>query len=151
MSTSSDFGTSYGSGTGAHAERKAAWAVGGSILAGVLMVVTGATNILQGITGIRRDSFLDSVTGYAYRFNITSWGWIHLALGVLLALTGLALLATRAKWARYVGIGIAALNLVAQFMYLPYKPVWAVVGMALSAYVMWALASHRGIGSGART
>ncbi|MEV7427675.1 MULTISPECIES: DUF7144 family membrane protein [unclassified Streptomyces] len=151
MSTSGT-GTGYGAGTGAHAERKAAWAVGGSILAGVLLLVTGATNILQSITAIRRDSFLNGVSGYAYRFNLTSWGWIHFAIGVLLVVTGIALLATRHKWARYLGITFAALNLVAQFMYLPYQPVWAVVGMALSAYLIWALATERGgLGSGART
>ncbi|MFF5567893.1 hypothetical protein ACFY7Z_19385 [Streptomyces sp. NPDC012623] len=145
-------GTGYGAGTGSHAERKAAWAVGGSILAGVLLLVTGATNILQGVTGIRSDAFLNTVTGYAYRFNLTSWGWIHLGIGVLLAVTGLALLATRHRWARYIGIGLAALNLVAQFMYLPYQPVWAGVGMALSAFMIWALASERGgLRSGART
>ncbi|MEV7090580.1 hypothetical protein AB0O07_32685 [Streptomyces sp. NPDC093085] len=122
------------------------------MFAGVLMLVTGATNILQGVAAVRHDSILRRLTGYAYTFNLTSWGWIHIAIGIVLACVGFALLA-RMGWARYAGIAIAALNLVAQFMYLPRQPVWAVVGMALSAFIIWALANDRygfGAGGGSR-
>ncbi|MFF3753552.1 hypothetical protein ACFYYH_24280 [Streptomyces sp. NPDC002018] len=142
-------GTGYGAGTGAHTERKAAWAVGGSFFAGVLMVVMGATAILQGVAEIRRDRILNSVTGYAYTFDLSAWGWLHVALGILVALAGIAIL-MRVRPARYLGIAVASLILVAQFMYLPYQPVWAVVGMALAAWIIWALATDRGpFGSGA--
>ncbi|MFC9430320.1 hypothetical protein [Streptomyces sp. NPDC056987] len=148
--------TGVGTGTGAHAERKAAWAVGGSFFAGVLLLVVGVTDILQGIAAVRRNAFLNSA-GYTYSFNLTSWGWIHVALGIVLCLVGLAILA-RARWARYAGIGLASLNLISQFMYLPHQPVWAIVGMALSAFIIWALATDRGTldagtgaGSGVRT
>ncbi|MFJ9030835.1 hypothetical protein ACIRQP_20350 [Streptomyces sp. NPDC102274] len=135
--------TGTGAGTGAHAERKAAWAVGGSFFAGVLLLVAGAVDILQGVAAVRSDAVFNRVTGYAYTFNLSSWGWIHIALGILVALTGLALL-MRVPMARYVGIGLAAVFLVAQFMYLPYAPVWAIVGMALAAFVIWALTTDRG-------
>ncbi|MDX3850338.1 hypothetical protein [Streptomyces sp. AK02-01A] len=131
-------GTGTGAGTGAHSQAKAAWATGGSFFAGVLMLVSGITDILQGIVAINRDAFLSSAAGYVYAFNVTSWGWIHLAIGILVAATGLGIL-MRIPLARYAGIAVAALNLIAQFMYLPYQPVWAVVGMALSAFVIWAL------------
>ncbi|WP_443042916.1 DUF7144 family membrane protein [Streptomyces sp. NBC_00370] len=133
-------GTGTGSGTGSHTTRNAAWAMGGTLFAGVLMLVSGATDILQGIVAIKKDAVLNSTGNYAYAFNITSWGWIHLGLGVLIALAGLGIL-TGNRIARYVGIALASLNIVAQFMYLPHQPVWAVVGMALSAFVIWALAS----------
>ncbi|MFJ2112255.1 MULTISPECIES: hypothetical protein [unclassified Streptomyces] len=151
-SAGTGYGTGYGTGvgTGAHTQGRAAWARGGSLLAGILMLVTGATTILQAVVAFKRDSFLNSVTNYAYTFNLTSWGWIHVIIGGLLALTGIALLATRASWARFVGIGLAGLLLVAQFMYLPYQPIWSVMGMALSAFIIWALATDR-FGSGART
>ncbi|MFD4814531.1 hypothetical protein [Streptomyces sp. NPDC058418] len=145
-----NMGTGTGAGTGAHMGKKAAWATGGAFFAGVLMLVSGVTNILQGIVAISHDAFLNRVTGYAYTFNLTSWGWIHLAIGVLVAVTGLAIL-MRVPWARYAGIAFAALNLVAQFLYLPYQPVWAVVGMALSAFVIWALTTDRVTSHTART
>ncbi|MEV6425102.1 hypothetical protein [Streptomyces sp. NPDC051662] len=137
-------GTGAGTGahTGAHAERKAAWATGGSFFAGVLMLVAGAIDILQGVAAVRHDAVFNTVTGYAYTFNLSSWGWIHVALGILIAVTGLAIL-MRVPMARYFGIGVAALYLVSQFMYLPYAPIWAIVGMALAAFVIWALTTDR--------
>jgi hypothetical protein len=114
--------------------------MGGALFAGVLMVISGATDILQGIVSLNNDAFLNGVTGYAYTFDISSWGYIHVILGGLVALAGIGVL-MRSQIARYIGIGLAALNLVGQFMYLPYQPVWAVVGMALSAFVIWALAT----------
>ncbi|WP_446678310.1 DUF7144 family membrane protein [Streptomyces scopuliridis] len=138
--------TGTGAGTGAHAERKAAYAAGRSFFAGVLMLVAGAVDILQGVAAVHHNAVFNAVTGYAYTFNLASWGWIHIALGILIALTGLAVL-MRVPAARYVGIGVAMLYLVAQFMYLPYAPIWAVVSMALAGWVIWALATDRGAGA----
>ncbi|GAA1194345.1 hypothetical protein GCM10009654_59330 [Streptomyces hebeiensis] len=142
MGMSTGAGTGYG--TGAHTERKAAWAIGGSFFAGVLMVVIGATDILQGATAVRGDAFLGRATNYAYTFNLDAWGWLHIALGILVALTGIALL-MRVPAARYVGIALTSLVLVSQFMYLPHQPLWAIVNIALSAFIIWALAyDHMG-------
>lgn len=116
--------------------------MGGSLFAGILMLIVGATDILQGVVALNKEAVLNGVSGYAYAFDLTSWGWVHLILGALVALTGFGILAG-SRIARYVGIGLAALNLVGQFMWLPYQPVWAVVGMALSAFVIWALAYSR--------
>ncbi|MEU0283304.1 MULTISPECIES: hypothetical protein [unclassified Streptomyces] len=110
------------------------------------MLVAGAVDILQGIAAVRGNAVFNRVTGYAYTFNLGSWGWIHIALGILVALTGLALL-MRVPMARYAGIALAVLYFVAQFMYLPYAPVWAFVGMALAAFVIWALTTDRGVSS----
>jgi hypothetical protein len=143
-------GVGTGTGAGTHVGRKAAWASGGSFFAGVFLLISGATDILQGIVTINRDAFLNGVSGYAYSFNLTSWGWIHVGLGILVALTGMAILGG-VRGARLVGIGLAALNLVAQFMYLPYQPVWSVVGMAISAFVIWALATDRSHYASSRT
>ena len=115
--------------------------MGGALFAGVLMVISGATDILQGVVALNNDAFLNGVTGYAYAFDISSWGYIHVILGGLIALTGLGIL-MRSQIARFVGIGLAAINLVGQFMYLPYQPIWAVVGIALSAFAIWALTTQ---------
>jgi hypothetical protein len=136
-------GTGTGAGTGTRAGRTADLAWGGSFFAGILMLVAGATEILQGAVAVRSDNVLNGVTGYAYAFNLDAWGWLHIGLGTLIAVVGLGILAG-SRIARFVGIGLAMLNLVAQFMFLFYQPVWAVVGMALSAFIIWALTWDRG-------
>ncbi|MEU0252113.1 hypothetical protein ABZ299_06270 [Streptomyces sp. NPDC006184] len=38
---------------------------------------------------------------------------------------------------------LAALSLIAQFLFLPYAPLWSVIVMALDVFVIWALASRQ--------
>ncbi|WP_329456974.1 DUF7144 family membrane protein [Streptomyces sp. NBC_01497] len=140
----SDMGAGPGAGHGRHDhDHTAAWAAGGTLFAGTLLLVSGIMDILQGIVAISRDSVYAHVHNYVYSFNITSWGWIHLALGVLMVLVGLGVL-RRATWARLTGIALAALNIFAQFMFLPFAPVWSILAIGVSVFVIWALAWDRG-------
>ncbi|GAA3907373.1 hypothetical protein GCM10022244_16800 [Streptomyces gulbargensis] len=117
-----------------------AWAAGGTLFAGVLMLVTGLMDIFQGIAGIAENDIYARVGDYVYEFDLTTWGWIHLVLGVLVAATGYGIL-KGAEWGRVAGISLAALNILAQFLFLPYQPWWALFSMAVSIFVIWALAS----------
>ena len=42
-------------------------------------------------------------------------------------------------FARSVGIALAALSAIANFMWLPHYPIWAIVIIALDVLVIWAL------------
>jgi hypothetical protein len=57
------------------------------------------------------------------------------------ALTGWALLSGQ-TWARVVGIVLAVLSAIANFLSLPYYPLWAMLIIALDVFVIWALAVH---------
>jgi len=46
-------------------------------------------------------------------------------------------------WARYVGAGLAVLSAIANFMLIPYSPVWAIVLIAIDAFIIWALLTPR--------
>ncbi len=118
------------------------WMTGGVVFAGVLMLCNGVMAVLQGIAAIAEDDWYAGVGDYAYRIDLTGWGWIHLVIGVCVALTGAGVL-RGASWARYVGILFASLSLVAQFLFLPYAPVWSVVMIAIDLFVIWALAVYR--------
>ncbi|MEW2632126.1 hypothetical protein AB0903_10800 [Streptomyces sp. NPDC048389] len=120
-----------------------AWASGGTVFAGVLLLVEGILGILAGIAAIAGDDVYRLVGDYVFEFDLTAWGWIHLILGVLLAVTGWGIL-QGAGWARGLGVALAALAVVFQFMWLPYQPVWAVVSIAIGVFVIWALCTDRG-------
>lgn len=122
--------------------RREAWAAGGSVFAGMMLLIGGVIAVLEGIVGIAKDSVYVTTRGaYTYKFDVTAWGWIHLALGVVAIIVGCGLL-TGAPWARYAGIAIAGLSLVANFMFLPYQPVWSVIMIAIDTFVIWALATY---------
>ncbi|GGT20847.1 DUF7144 family membrane protein [Streptomyces chromofuscus] len=122
--------------------RRAGWVTGGVMFAGVLMLVGGVLSVLQGIAAIAEDDVYARVGTYVYELDLTGWGWIHLVVGVLVAVTGWGLL-MGAGWARIAGITLAAISLILQFLFLPYQPVWSVVMMAIDVFVIWALASWR--------
>ena len=116
-------------------------AVGFTYFAAILMMLSGGFEILQGLSAIIKKNLYVVNKDYIYKINVNGWGWIHLILGVIVLLAGIALLGG-ASWARIVGIAMAALIAIANFLWLPYYPVWAIVLIALNVVVIWALAAH---------
>ncbi|MFJ5530223.1 hypothetical protein [Streptomyces sp. NPDC093261] len=118
--------------------KETAWATGGTAFAGVLMMVSGILGVLNGIAGIAANDVYARVGNYVYGFSLTAWGWIHVVIGALVAVTGWGVLQGR-DWARAIGVGLAALYMVEYFMFLPYAPVWSVIAIAIGAFVIWSL------------
>ncbi|MFF0434930.1 hypothetical protein ACFYU9_22165 [Streptomyces sp. NPDC004327] len=123
----------------------ASWASGGALFAGVLMLVTGIMDVFQGIAGLASNDVYARLGDYVFKFSLTSWGVIHLCLGVVVAIAGIGIL-KEAGWARVAGTALAALNILAQFLFLPYQPWWALFSMAVSVFVIWALAADESYG-----
>ncbi|WP_277441825.1 hypothetical protein [Streptomyces sp. SPB162] len=103
-----------------------------------MMIFSGVIAILEGISAIAKDDVFVRTTNYVFRFNLTSWGWIHLILGIVVLLAGCALF-SGALWARAVGVVLAGLSLIANFLWLPYYPFWAIILIALDTFVIYAL------------
>ncbi|WP_335970616.1 MULTISPECIES: DUF7144 family membrane protein [Streptomycetaceae] len=123
-------------------DTRSAWATGGAVFAGLMLMINGVLAVLEGIVGIAKDSVYVRTRGdYVYKFDVTAWGVIHLVLGVIALLVGYFLL-RGLSFARYIGIFIAGLNLIANFMFLPYQPIWAIVMIAIDTFVIWALATY---------
>ncbi|MDQ0935719.1 DUF7144 family membrane protein [Streptomyces turgidiscabies] len=120
------------------AETAHAGAGGLVTFAGVLLFIAGILDLFRGIMAIADDDVYVNTPNYVFKFDLTSWGWIQLVLGVI-AMTVSAGLFSRATWARVVGVGIAGLLIIANFLSIPYYPVWSLTLIALYAFVIWAL------------
>lgn len=118
------------------------WAEGGTLFAGILLMVVGVISIFEGIAGIIEDNVYVRVGTYVYSMNLTAWGWIHLILGIVALFAGWGILKGM-EWGRYTGIALAALNIIVQFLFLPYAPVWAIFSMAVSVFIIWALSTAK--------
>ncbi|MFJ9740943.1 hypothetical protein [Streptomyces sp. NPDC101166] len=117
---------------------KQQWAQGLTVFAAVLLMLAGLLDIFRGIMGIAEDDVFVTTRNYVFQFDLTGWGWIHLILGAIAVVVSMGLF-QGAMWARVAGITIAGLIVIANFLSLPYYPVWSVVMIAFSGFVIWAL------------
>jgi hypothetical protein len=117
------------------------WAAGGIIFAAVLMMMAGSFQALAGLVALFQDSFYASTANYVFELDVTSWGWIHLLVGILLVLAGVGVLSGNLA-ARIVGIGLAGLSAIANFLFIPHYPFWSLAIIAVDIYVIWALVAH---------
>lgn len=116
-------------------------AVGLTVFAAVLMVIGGVLQALQGLVALVDDTFYVVAEEYIFEFDVTTWGWIHLILGLVVTLAGFGLL-QGATWARVVAVVIASVGIVANFLWIPYYPVWSMTLLALDVLVIWAVTAH---------
>ncbi|MFF4378134.1 hypothetical protein ACIQI7_27325 [Kitasatospora sp. NPDC092039] len=117
-------------------------ASGWTVFAGVMLITAGMMAVFQGAAAVRKDGLLIVTRSYVYSMNTEGWGWIHLILGVVVVVAGVAVF-SGAVWARVVGVVVAGLGMLANFLWLPYYPVWAIVLIAVDALVIWALCVGR--------
>ncbi|WP_023587378.1 DUF7144 family membrane protein [Streptomyces thermolilacinus] len=110
----------------------------GAMFAGVLLLVQGVLGMVQGVVGIAEDEVYGILGDYVFEFSVTAWGWVHLILGLVLVVIGWGIL-RGAAWARAVGVALASLSVIANFVWLPYQPVWGLVSIAIGVFVIWAL------------
>jgi hypothetical protein len=114
------------------------WAMGGIVFAATVMILIGIFQAIAGLVAIVDDEFYVVAPNYTYDLDVTGWGWIHLILGIVVAIAGFALLAGRA-WAGVVAIVLAVLSAVSNFFFIPYYPFWSLLMIALAVFVIWAV------------
>jgi hypothetical protein len=119
------------------------WAVGFILFAAIMMIMVGVFQALQGIIAIFENEFYVATRNYTFQFDATTWGWIHLLLGLLVAFAGWGLLSGR-TWARVVALTLAALSAIANFLFVPYYPFWSLLLVTLNIFVIWAITAHGG-------
>jgi len=69
---------------------------------------------------------------------MTTWGWVHLTIGVLGVAVAIAILRW-AAWGQICGIIIASLSMLTNFAFIPLYPWWAITIIAFNLLVIWAL------------
>jgi hypothetical protein len=107
----------------------------------ILMLLAGMFQVLVGLVAIFENEIYVQTRNYLFKFDVTTWGWIHLVVGIVVGLAGLGMLRGR-TWARVAGIILAVLSAIANFLFIPYYPVWALLIIAVDVFVIWALAVH---------
>ena len=124
-----------------HDEPPSGVAKGFISFAGVMMIMAGGFQALAGLVAIFEDEFYVAIPNYLLEFDATSWGWIHLLIGLLVLFAGFAVLSGQV-WGRTIGVILAVLSALANFAFIPYYPFWSMTVIALDIFIIWALTAH---------
>jgi len=122
------------------------WALGFTLFAATMMIISGGFQMLQGVVALFEDDFFVLGRQYVFDVDVSTWGWVHAVAGGIVMLAGACLL-WGAKWAKAVAIVAAAVSTLINFTYIPYYPIWSLVIIALNIAVIWAVSSTWGIDS----
>jgi len=116
--------------------------VGWIYFAGVMALLAGTFQAIAGLVALFDDGYyLVTRNDLVVHMTYNEWGWIHLAIGLLLITVGLGLFGGQ-TWARVFGIAIATISAIANFAFLAAYPVWGVTIIAIDVFVIYALAAH---------
>jgi hypothetical protein len=113
-------------------------AVGGVVFAAVMMLMIGVFQAIAGISAISKDDVFVVTPNYVFDLSVATWGWIHLILGIVIFLAGLAVIGGKA-WGAMVAIALATLSAIANFFWIPNYPFWSILIIAIDVWVIWAL------------
>lgn len=124
--------------TGHRTRRDRAWMNGYTMFAVVIMLVLGLWQVVAGLTAVVRDGLHVTTPGYTYSFSGAGWGWVLLLLGLLIGGTGVVVLQGRI-WGDSAAIVLACLSMIANFLLVPFYPIWSLAIIALDVALIWTL------------
>ena len=123
---------------------RSAWG-GWIVFAAIVLLMVGAMDVLQGFVAIFQDEYVVATRKGLAIVDVTTWGWITVLWGVVIALAGFGLLsgAGWARWLAIIGVGINAIEQVAFMANFPQAyPLWNILIITLNVLVLFALTAR---------
>lgn len=118
------------------ADSSPSWVMFSASIIGLL----GVMNLIYGIAAVSDSTFFVAETKYVLG-GLNTWGWVLILAGVAQLAASLAI-AAQLTGARWVGVGIAAVNAIIQLLVFPAYPWWAAMLFVLDVLVIYGLIAH---------
>ena len=112
-----------------------------AMFAGVLLVVSSIFDMLQGASAIANDDLFAAGSEYLYKLNMTTWGTVHLIIGAVGFVVGIAIV-RGATWGQIMGIILASLSMLTNFTFIPIYPWWSITIILFDLLIIWALTTQ---------
>jgi hypothetical protein len=81
--------------------------------AAIMMMIVGVLLALEGLILLIDDDYYEDIVDTTVTGSLTTWGWVLLIWGIVVAIAGWALLAFK-QWARWVAVIAVGVNLLLQ-------------------------------------
>jgi hypothetical protein len=107
--------------------------------AGGLMVLVGLFQVLTGTVALAGSGYYTVPTrNLVVQVDYTTWGWVHLVLGIVALVVGGGLVLGNAA-ARVAGIALAGISAVVNLAFLPASPFASALIIGLDVLVIYAI------------
>jgi hypothetical protein len=110
------------------------------VFAGLMLAMLAGLNFIQGIAAVSNSTFFVNDAKFIFA-NLNTWGWILIVAGVVQGLAALGVM-FQTKGVRWVGVTIAALNGIAQMLFISAYPFWSLALFTLDVLVIYGLVVH---------
>lgn len=117
-------------------EKGAGWVA----FAGIMLLLLGTLNTIEGIAAIGNAHFFVHNTHYIAG-SLNAWGWTVLCIGIAQLLIGMGVMA-RNQFSRWAGVVILSLNCIAQLMIMPAYPFWSLTLFAVDILAIYGLVAY---------
>lgn len=108
--------------------------------AGVLLLIAGTLNTIEGIAAIGNANFFVHNTHYVVG-SLKTWGWIVLCIGIIELAVGLGVFAKN-QFSRWTGVFILSLNCIVQLLMIPAYPFWSLTIFTLDILAIYGLIAY---------
>ena len=113
---------------------------GWALFAGFMLAMLAGLNLVEGIAAVSNSAFFVNEAKFIVS-GLNTWGWVLIVLGVVQGLTALGVM-FQTRGVRWVGVAIAALNAIAQLLFIAAYPLWSVALFTLDILVIYGLVVH---------
>jgi|1186.fasta_scaffold119658_2 hypothetical protein len=107
--------------------------------AGVMLLIAGAFNLLDGVVALANDDYFHK--SELLFGDLTVWGLWWLLCGLVQIGVGYGVLRRRA-WGGIFAIAIAGLNAFTQLMFLGAYPAWSIVAIVVDGLIIYAMTTR---------
>jgi uncharacterized membrane protein (DUF2068 family) len=107
-----------------------------------MLAIVGVLNFIYGIAAISNSKFYTRNADYIVG-NLNTLGWVLLVIGVIQFCAVFSIWAGT-EWGRWVGVLTAAVNSIAQLLFLPSRPLAALAVFAIDILVIYGLLAYGG-------
>lgn len=125
-------------GSEGHAVKGAGWI----LFAGVMIAIVGVMNTVGGLAAIDSANFFTQDARYIFS-DLNTWGWVLLILGILQLVAAFSIW-SGGEFGRWIGVGSASLNMIAQLFFIPAYPLWSLAIFAIDVLVIYGLVVYGG-------
>ena len=108
--------------------------------AGIMLLVAGFFNLIDGIAAIANSHVFIANATYVLG-DLKTWGWVALILGIIQILAGGGVMVGN-QAARWAGVGALALNAIAQLFFIPAYPFWSLLIIAVDVVALYGLCAY---------